>query len=228
MGAFFGSILVRTTNLDAVQKGLARVAKETDSKFLAGPAVNGWISIFPENSGQDDRISLALANLLPEDMFHLIVHDDDIFSYYFYRSGRLLDRYNSRPEYFKEVSDEERKQCQGQPVLFQDLFHQPNSLEKLKSLLGAKKRQFTFESERMAKFVELLELPNAMSSYKYLEGGETDEIEGWEQFIRIEYQPQSAEDFNDRGERKLAKGDLEGALADFNRAIELKPDLAAA
>jgi hypothetical protein len=138
MGAFFGSILVRTTNLDAVQKGLARIAKETDSKFLAGTSVNGWISIFAENSGQDDRISLALANLLPDDMFHLIVRDDDILGYYFYRGGRLLDRYNSRPDYFKEVSDEEKKRWQGQPMLFQVLLHQPKALQKLKNLLATK------------------------------------------------------------------------------------------
>jgi len=37
------------------------------------------------------------------------------------------------------------------------------------------KDKFTFESERMARFAELLGLPNAMSSYEYLQEGERDE-----------------------------------------------------
>ena len=39
---------------------------------------------------------------------------------------------------------------------------------------------------------------------------------------------ESAEAINHRGLQKRAKGDLDGALADYSRAIELKPDLAAA
>jgi Flp pilus assembly protein TadD len=41
-------------------------------------------------------------------------------------------------------------------------------------------------------------------------------------------QPETAEAYNNLGESKRVKGELDGALADFNRAIELKPDLAAA
>jgi hypothetical protein len=79
MGAFFDSIHVRTENLDAVQKALNHVAKETDYKFLIGPALNGWISVFPNTSRQSNQISDEIAKRLPNDIFHLIVHDDDIF-----------------------------------------------------------------------------------------------------------------------------------------------------
>jgi len=40
--------------------------------------------------------------------------------------------------------------------------------------------------------------------------------------------PETAEAYNNRGDAKRVKGDLKGALADFDKAIELKPDLAAA
>jgi hypothetical protein len=80
-------------------------------------------------------------------MFHLIVHDDDVFFYYFYRNGQLIDRYNSWPDSFEEVSEDEKQQCQGRPELFQNLLRKPESLNKLKILLAAEK--FTFESERM-------------------------------------------------------------------------------
>src|SRR6266403_4172323 len=98
MGAFYGSILVRTEDSEAVQRVLSQVAKESDSRFLVGPALNGWVSIFPNNSGQSDEISAQIAKLIPNDIFHLIVHDDDIFGYYFYRNGALSDQYNSCPD----------------------------------------------------------------------------------------------------------------------------------
>jgi len=41
-------------------------------------------------------------------------------------------------------------------------------------------------------------------------------------------QPETAEAYCKCGEAKRIKGDLDGALADFNRAIELKPDFAVA
>ena len=225
MGAFFDSIHVRTDNSDSVQKVLEQVAKEADCKFLFGPAINGWISIFPSDIGRNEPISAKIARLIPNDVFHLTVYDDDIFSYYFYRDGQMIDRYNSCPDYFDEVSEDEIKQCQGHPELFQGLLRDTKSLTKLKTLLAADK--FTFESERMAQFIKLFSLSNALSSYDYLQsdGWDEDEIEGWKQFIHVENQPASAEDYNNRGEAKWAKDDLDGALSDFNKAIELNPDL---
>jgi WD40 repeat protein len=185
MGAFYGSIHIRTENSDVVQKALEDVAKEADCRFLLGPALNGWISVFPNNAGQSDQTSVEIAKRLPCDILHLVVHDDDIFSYYFYRDGRLIDRYNSCPDYFSKVSDEEKQQCRGRPELFQDHLRKPEYLSKLKGLLAADGENFAFEQERMAQFVELLGLSNALSSYEYLQSGERDDIKGWKQFVHI-------------------------------------------
>ena len=232
MGASFDSIHIRTENSDLVRKALDQVAKGSDCKFLMGPAINGWTSVFPSDSGQNDEICARIAGLIPDDIFHLIVHDDDIFIYCFYRDGELVDQYNSNPNYPDEADEEENQECQGHPELFKHLLPQPKSLTKLKTFLAADpgRKKFLFESERMAQFVELLGLSNALASYDYLRAGDQDEdeIEGWKNFIHIESQPVSAEDYNKRGEMKLAKGDLDGALADFNKAIELDPNLTAA
>jgi tetratricopeptide (TPR) repeat protein len=228
MGAFYGSILVRTDNTDVVKLALEDVAQETDCKFQLGPVINGWASVFPNNGGQSDQIPAEIARRLPYDIFHLIVHDDDIFGYYFYRDGRLMDEYNSCPDYFGEVPEEEMEESRGNPELFKNLLRDPKSLAKLKSLLAADNGRFTFESERMSQFVELLGLSNAMSSYEYLQGGERDEIEGWEQFIHIEKKHDPAEEFNKSGDAKRDKGDLDGALVDLSNAIEINPNLAEA
>jgi tetratricopeptide (TPR) repeat protein len=232
MGAFFGSIHVRTENKEQVLTALREIARQCDWKFLVGPAINGWISVF-HNEDQDSRVSTEIAKLLPHDLFQLMVHDDDIFAYWFYRDRRLVDRYNSCPDYFEGVantvvSDEEKRESRGRPELFQDLLKDAAGLNRLKTLLAASREKYLFENRRMAGFVELLGLSNALSSYDYLQDGERDEIEGWEQFIHIEFRPESAEDYNRRGEAKLARNDFDGALADFKKALELNPDLAAA
>ncbi len=232
MGAFFDSIHVRTENSGSVQKALEQVAKGNDCKFLMGPAINCWISVFPSACGLNNEVPAQIARLIPNDIFHLIVHDDDIFMYWFYRDGQLLDQYNSNPNYGDEDSDEEKQECPGRPESFRDLLRQPKSLARLKTLLAADdgREKFIFESDRMAQFAELLGLSNALASYDYLRAGnqDEDEIEGWEQFIHIESQPVSAGDYNNRGEVKLAVEDLDGALADFNKAVELDPNLVAA
>ena len=223
MGAFFDSIHVRTENSDALQKALWEVAKQTDFKFLLGPALNGWMSVFPSEIGREGPIAAEIAKLINCDVFHLMVYDDDVFYYHCYRDAKLVDQYNSNPDYFEADSEEENQLSRGRPELFNDLLPDPKSLAKLKKLLGAER--FTFESERMSTFVELLGFANALTCYDYLQEGSQDEIEGWDQFIHIEFQPHSAEDFNQRGEVKLVKNDFEGAAEDFHKALTLNPDL---
>jgi len=185
MGAFYGSMLIRTENSGEVQNALEDVAKSIGCKFLQGPPVFGWISVFPNHRGQSDKPSIETSKRLSYDIFHLIVHDDDIFLYYFFRGGQLVDHYNSCPDYFQEVSAEVKRQCRGRPELFQDLLRKPELLRKLYTLLSADSKKYTFEEERMRKFVELLGLPNAMGSYEFLDAGEREGIKGWKQFIYI-------------------------------------------
>ncbi|MBI4027477.1 MAG: hypothetical protein HY360_21000 [Verrucomicrobia bacterium] len=186
MGAFYGSIHLRTGDVISIRTALEKVFANSECKFLVGPPLEGWVSIFPEGSGQDASISAEIAKVFPEDVLHLMVHDDDIFAYYFYRKGRCVDQYSSCPDYFGEVSDEEKRHFQGQPELLKDLLPKPENLAELRPLLGMKRGDsFTFEQDRMGRFVKLIGLPNALSSYEYLQQGERQGIKGWKQFIQV-------------------------------------------
>jgi WD40 repeat protein len=185
VGAFYGSIVIRTEDLDAVRKAVEVLAKGTPSRFLIGPPIKGWISVFPSES-QDMGISSKLAELIPNDLFQLLVHDDDLFAYSFCRKGQLVDEYNSCPDYFGEVSEEEMRLTVAHPEGFQDLMSGPEVLGKLQSLLTvSESNKFVYENTRMAKFVRLLGLPNAIGSYEYLQDGEREDIEGWNEFTHI-------------------------------------------
>jgi tetratricopeptide (TPR) repeat protein len=254
MGAWFESVLVRTEKVDVVRGILIRAANETGCPFYLGPPVRGWVSFFPESSsGETDELVPTIATQLALDIFHLAVHDDDDFVYRFYRAGTLVDEYDSAPDSFEEISDEEKERLQGRPELFRDLLAKANSFDKLEALLRADREKFVFESERLAKFAKLLGLPNASCSYDYLQRAEDAAevedfgIEGWDKFIHIEPQPDPTGEkrremkragdsspeklafaYNLVGNEKKSRADLEGALADYQKAIELHPQSAEA
>lgn len=225
MGAWFQSILIRTDNGPLIQGLLRELSREMDVKFLVGPPVRGWISVFPSELGGPGE---ALAKKTGCDLFHFHVHDDDVFTYEFFRGGKLIDRYNSNPDYFEDETEEEPpknddEETIGRPELFQDLLPNQNQLANLKTILE-REREEIFANARMADFVELLGLENCLSSYKYLKGGETDDIEGWEQFVHVEEKPESSEDYCRRASRKREADNYLGALEDVNKALTLKPD----
>ena len=88
---------------------------------MLGPAVNGWLSILP-SVGPDESVSEGVARRLPCHVLHLAVHDDDILFYFFYLNGKLVDQYNSWPDYFDAASDEEIQKSYGRPERFMKLW----------------------------------------------------------------------------------------------------------
>jgi hypothetical protein len=181
MGAFYGSIHLRTHDREAVRRILEEVSSKEGCKFWLSPVIGGWISAYPENSGQDGRISKAIAKHFPGEMLHTVVHDDDAFIYLFYCTGKLVDEFNSRPDYFGEVSDKEKKRVRGNPKAFQSLLPEESDRQKLAALLESDE---AFAGDLLQRFAELLNLSNALSSYEYLEDEEM-EIQGWNEFIHI-------------------------------------------
>jgi len=184
MGAWYESFLVKTEKPEALRQTLGHLAKESDRRFYIGPAIDGWISIFPNNYGSNEDVATTIAENLRADMFHFMVSDDDVFIYLFYRGGMLIDRYNSCPDHFGEVSNDEKKGCVGRPDLFRDLFASEDKFSDFVSLLSANE-EYVFEQERMSAALDLLGLSNALSSYEYLREGERDSIRSWREFVHV-------------------------------------------
>jgi hypothetical protein len=81
MGAFFGSVQVHGCTRDAVREAAERVASAGGIRCLVGPEIHGWVGVYPERQGQDQRVGEALAALLSADVLHLLLHDEDVFAY---------------------------------------------------------------------------------------------------------------------------------------------------
>jgi len=204
MGAFYGSIQVRSEDRDAVKAAVESVAQESKRKFLLGPPLNGWIAVYPDDSGQDEACAAALAKRLNTILLQLIVHDDDVLIYNYFRNGELLNEYSSRPDYFEDVSAANRERLRPKPEVFRDLVNSPEKLAKISRLLGATEEavEFAVEQDRMEELASLLGIQNTLTSYEYLTAGEQDGIKGWKQFVHIP----------DQTAEKTAKKEAEAAL----------------
>src|SRR5678816_2747974 len=109
MGGHYGSIHVRTEDAKTVQAAVEGLGHPEARKFLIAPAINGWVTVFPENNGQDQSVSEALATKLPnEAIIHCTVHDDDVFAYWIYEGGKVTSTFNSCPDYFGDENSPPR------------------------------------------------------------------------------------------------------------------------
>ena len=187
MGGHYGSIHVRTEDREAIRKTLEQIVHERDLKCLLGPALDGWISIYPNDSASD--VAAALARAVRQPVLLTTVYDDDLFAYAYYEAGKLLDEYSSDPDCFEEVSAQERERLRGKPEVFRPLLNSDRKLSELSELLrddgSESAHRFVFESERLERFASLFGIRNAVTSYDYLMEPERDGIKGWKQFLHI-------------------------------------------
>lgn len=182
MGAFYGSIHIRTEDHDSVIEAVEKLVKKQNTRFWVGPELNGWVGIYPEMSGQNDKIPKALTRLLQLDILYVGVHDSDVFFYSVFSQGKLIDQYNSNPDYFSTASANTRRRFRGQPAKWKHLLPDEKHLNEVELLLTSERPVFAEESLRT--FARLLNLANTDSSYEYLLE-EHDHVMGWNQFSHI-------------------------------------------
>src|SRR5579872_7298534 len=102
MGLFCVNLHFRSTDDKALAAALDRRGVQ---RYRVVPAKNGWTSLYEERtSQQDERWIRDLAGKLSHDLHvaavAFLVHDSDIACYWLFDDGRLLDEYNSCPDYF--------------------------------------------------------------------------------------------------------------------------------
>lgn len=139
MGSFFTSVQVHTGGVPTqearasvielvrrwvVQSGYQEIAEadadEADRLVLVAPVDDTpWIAVYDEaTEDQDARQLDGLAQALAAGgraAVGVLVHDSDILQLRLCQDGQLADVFNSRPDYFDELSDQERARVAGQP-----------------------------------------------------------------------------------------------------------------
>lgn len=207
MGGSYGSIHVRTDDQERVRAAVELLSCEGTKRFLIAPAIKGWVTVFPENNGQDETVGKALASALGNaTVIQCLVHDEDLFAYWFYENGKLADRYNSRPGYFGEENAGPRG---GDARAFCGLLGDEKKTQELQALLDDE--EFSFELDRQDHFAALLGLSNTDHAYDYLQRGETDGVRRWKEFIHV---PDLAAE---KAARRAATAEVQAELKELKR-----------
>lgn len=184
MGGHYGSVQVRTEDGEAVRLAAEAVARERGIKCLVGPALKGWVGVYPEQNGQDESVGEAIVGRVGGVAIHVMVHDDDVLAYWLWRDGALVDSFYSRPGYFVEGNRAAEEAMAGRPEVLAELAG--GSVERLRELLRRDDAGgYTFEGERLEKLARVLGIRNAVTAYEYLKGGETEGVTGWRKFVEV-------------------------------------------
>ena len=184
MGGFYGSVQIRGEGREAIKGVVEKLARKEGQRFLVGPELGEWVGVYPRDTAKIPR-SAAISPRLPGELFYLLVHDDDVFIYEYYCNGKVVDRYNSCPDFFQEISASQRRKLSGRPETFAHLIPS-EEIFALKAILANREAEpVVFASSLLERFAQALGIRNAITSYEYLQNGETDGVEGWDQFVHI-------------------------------------------
>jgi hypothetical protein len=104
MGAFYTNVML----CGPKQKEVAQFMTQANRLAYVSPTVGKFTVVYDqETENQDETTVLALASQLSEAfecaVLAVLVHDSDIFAYWLFEEGELIDKYNSMPGYFENL-----------------------------------------------------------------------------------------------------------------------------
>lgn len=202
MGAFYGSIQVRSDERDGVLAVVEKVAAGRGVRCLVSPVLNGWVGVYPEHYGQDDTFGAELAGELSALVLHMLVHDSDVMAYWLWRDHQLVDSYVSRPGRFGAGDRLAQERMSGEPDVFRALIG--SKVDKLADILRRDAPGSTLEDERLERFAKVLGIVNGSSAYEHLKQGRTRR-KGWRQFVELPHVDATTAKNEKRENRNRAK-----------------------
>ncbi len=172
MGLFCVSFHVRTADEKAVSAALK--ARGGHHRVLAPKG--GWVSAYDERASRQDETRIReLAESLSQDLMAaaiaFLVHDSDIACYWLFDRGRLLDEYNSCPDYFDDdAKDQASGAAGGQPDVLVRYCRADVSTDNLAEILT---QQAVFADDLVAELAQALGIDpeRALSDYRDLADG---------------------------------------------------------
>src|SRR6516164_7671592 len=100
MGSSYANVHVKMNDVNVVRAALRKC--DVIPAYLSKSG-GGWISIFPEDSEKEICQSLSAELKCP--VFAFQVYDSDVFYYWLYVNGEMIDEYDSWPGYFDGNGD---------------------------------------------------------------------------------------------------------------------------
>jgi hypothetical protein len=182
MGAFIVNVNVRSQDRQAVERAVA--ALNPSAAWVTDPK-NGWVTVYDEEaSTQDDRrireLSEHLSDAVGAPAIAFLVHDSDFVCYWLCDGGRVIDEFNSCPDYFGDDSGEDSDEDGdpgergGRPEVLVKYCAQGKQLVDVERVLRAKRPLFA--DEQLAELAGLLGIDEerAIADFMFISAGEVD------------------------------------------------------
>src|SRR5436190_17693233 len=174
MGSFYTNFQVRGDSTPAVLSALRPLI---ESRAYVSPPTGRWITVYDEASDdQDDAIieevGTGVSRALKTTVLAFLVHDSDIFRYWLFESGKLIDEFDSDPEYFGRHVDETRLwHLRGKPAALLPLCRTGTTVAQINAVLHDPASESAMADDILSDLVELLEIDEAraMLGFRYFE-----------------------------------------------------------
>ena len=161
MGNFYTNYTVRGVSQVEVAAAMA------GRSAVIAPLSNGAIVIFDRASEQKESAASELASRLSNDLKQPVLavmnHDDDVLWYQLYSAGKLLDQYNSCPDYFDYMGEGEMARPRGGNArVLCEAFgcEHVDYVEQILRKPGLHADGYPFAFQRHADLLEALDLPS--------------------------------------------------------------------
>lgn len=127
MGLFLQTVLVLNKNETGVKAALERIEKVASLDVVASECKfqsrqKGTAVLMNENCMGYEELAQTLSEELVSPVLLLYIYDEDLWGYFFYENGRVLDCFQTVPDYFSDDSEEEALAAEGNSGLIAKYF----------------------------------------------------------------------------------------------------------
>jgi hypothetical protein len=173
MGNFYTNFTLKTSDADDV----AHTLRQASRAAFVSPAQRDYLVVYEAEADNQDvsaieDVGVMLSKQQKCPVLAVMNHDDDVLCYWLFDGGRLIDEYNSNPDYFDRGSGGDRG---GDAELLCSRFGKPDQVARVRTIL--EDEDYAFALMRHEALCNALELPEwaVGAGYQYLESGEFPE-----------------------------------------------------
>jgi hypothetical protein len=163
------------------QQRIADVLRQGGYQAIVTPPQNGYVVVYEKKSEFDEQQIVKVGTHLSREgdalVFAALNFDEDVFAYWLFDRGRLVDSFNSRPDYGKATSSKAESRG-GDAQQLCVAFRTKASPADVQAILHG---DFVFVTEQHEQLAKLTHLPSwsVGFGYEYVADGELeDELDG--------------------------------------------------
>lgn len=152
MGLFLQTVIIPNCKESVAQAALERVEQNSDFDLVSADCLyrenaNGITILLNERCYGYEELAASVSKEVAQPVLLLYIYDEDYWGYYLYAEGEELDCFNPMPDYFEEVSEQERKRVAGNSAVLAKYFDVNEALIKDYLVLWTEERMEDYESK---------------------------------------------------------------------------------